>query len=99
MPLRIKVSARAASHIRRAAAWWQENRLDAPGAIAKDVGESLALLAEHPGIGSKYEGARVPDVRRLYMGRTGYFIYYRADDATLSVLALWHARRGRRPKL
>jgi plasmid stabilization system protein ParE len=77
MPPRIKISGRAASHIRRAADWWQLNRPDAPGAIAQDVGESLALLAEHPGIGSKYVGARVADVRRLYLGRTGYFIYYR----------------------
>jgi plasmid stabilization system protein ParE len=66
---------------------------------AQDVGESLALLAEHPGIGSKYVGARVADVRRLYLGRTGYFIYYRADEISLEVLALWHARRGRQPKL
>jgi plasmid stabilization system protein ParE len=99
MALRVKISARAASHIRRAAEWWQENRLDAPGAIGQDVGEGLALLAEHPGIGSKYLGTRVPDVRRLYLGRTGYFIYYRASSSTLDVLAFWHARRGRQPKL
>ena len=76
MALQVKISARAASQIRRAAGWWQLNRPDAPGAISRDVGESLALLAEHPGIGSKYTGARVADVRRIYLGRTGYFVYY-----------------------
>jgi plasmid stabilization system protein ParE len=58
MALRVKISARAGSQIRRAAQWWLENRPAAPGAIAEDISESLALLAEQPGIGTKYEGAR-----------------------------------------
>jgi plasmid stabilization system protein ParE len=65
MPLRVKVSARAAMQTRRAAEWWQHNRPAAPGAVAKDIGESVALLAEQPGIGAKYEGARTPGVRQL----------------------------------
>ena len=59
MALRVKVSARAASQIRRAADWWHRNRSAAPGAVAQDIGESVALLAEQPGIGAKYEGADV----------------------------------------
>ena len=99
MALRVKISARAASHTRRAAEWWAANRPDAPDAVRKDVGESVALLAEQPGIGSKYEGARAPGVRRLYLGRIGYFLYYRATDDTLEVLALWHASREMQPSL
>ena len=99
MTLRVKVSARAAAQIRRAAAWWAENRLSAPGAIAHDLEESIALLAEQPGIGSKYSGTRVGQVRRLYMSRVGYFLYYRASADALEVLAFWHARRGRQPRL
>jgi len=45
MALRTKVSARAASQIRRAAERWAENRPVAPGAIRNDVGGALALLA------------------------------------------------------
>jgi plasmid stabilization system protein ParE len=56
MALRVKISARAAVQIRRAADWWVHSRPAAPGAVAKDVGESIALLAEQPGIGAKYEG-------------------------------------------
>ncbi len=41
MALRVKVSARAASHIRVAAEWWAENRPAAPGAVRKDIGEAL----------------------------------------------------------
>lgn len=99
MALRVKISARAASQIRRAADWWLRNRPAAPGAVAKDVGESIALLAEQPGIGAKYEGARTPDVRRLFLSRIGYFVYYRTETGTLEVLALWHASRGEQPRV
>lgn len=99
MTLRVKISSRAAGQVRRAAEWWRENRPSAPGAIAKDFGEAVALLAEQPGIGSKYAGVRVKDVRRLYLGRLRYFIYYRVSGDALEILAFWHARRGRQPRL
>lgn len=51
MALRVKVSARAASHIRKAAQWWAENRPAAAGAVRQDIGDALALLAQQPGIG------------------------------------------------
>jgi plasmid stabilization system protein ParE len=97
MPLRIKVSGRAAAQVRKAAQWWLENRPMAPGAIATDFGEALALLAEQPGIGTPYLGARVPGVRRLFLGRVRYFIYYRATPESLDVLAFWHASRDHQP--
>lgn len=84
---------------RRAAEWWQHHRPAAPGAVAKDIGESVALLAEQPAIGAKYEGARTLGVRRLFLSRIGYFLYYRVRDDTLEVLALWHASRGEQPRV
>ncbi len=99
MTLRVKISARAAAQLRRAGAWWADNRPSAPGAIAHDFEESIALLSEQPGIGSKYAGIRAEQVRRLYMSRVGYFIYYRSAAGGLEVLAFWHARRGRQPRL
>lgn len=97
MPLRVRVSARAASQIRDAAVWWEENRPAAPGAVRTDIGDALALLAQQPGIGAVHEGSRTPGVRRLLVGRIRYFIYYRATQDTLEVLAVWHASRGVRP--
>ena len=97
--LRVKVSARAASQIRRAAEWWSENRPTAPGAIRIDIGEALALLAQQPGIGTVYEGARTQGVRRLLVGRIRYFIYFRERQDTLEVLAVWHVSRGKQPSL
>lgn len=99
MALRVKVSARAANHVRNAAKWWVANRPAAPGAVAVDFGESVALLAEQPGIGTKYAGTRTPGVRRLYLGRVRYFVYYKATSSELQVLAFWHASREHQPVL
>jgi hypothetical protein len=57
------------------------------------------MLAEFPGLGSKYEGARTPGVRRLYLDRLRYFVYFKADTQTLKVLAFWGAERGKQPAL
>jgi plasmid stabilization system protein ParE len=64
-----------------------------------DFVEAVALLAEQPGIGAKYHGSKTPGVRRLFLSRVGYFIYYTADANTLHVLAFWHGRRGHQPVL
>lgn len=46
-----------------------------------------------------YEGARAPGVRRLFLGRIGYFVDYRVESGALEVLALWHASRGEQPRV
>jgi plasmid stabilization system protein ParE len=56
-------------------------------------------LAEQPGIGAKYDGARVPGVRRLFLSRVGYFIYYSANAQDLEILAFWHSSRAYQPRL
>ena len=100
MPLRVKVSARAASQIREAAEWWAENRPAAPGAVRTDIGEALALLAQQPGIGAVYnKRGKAENVRRILLGRIRYFIYYRVTSETVEVLALWHMSRGKQPLL
>lgn len=99
MTLRVKVSARAASQIHKAAEWWAENRPATPGAVRTDIGAALALLAQHPGIGAAYEGARTRGIRRLLVGRIRYFIYYRVTPETLEVLTVWHESRGKQPSL
>ena len=97
MSLQVRISARAATHVRQAAEWWHENRPSAPGAVGADFGEAIALLAEQPGIGARYEGARTPGVRRLYLSRIRYFVYYKAEKGELKVLAFWHVSRGHHP--
>ncbi len=99
MALRVKISLRAAGQVRKTAEWWASNRPAAPGAIGADFGEAVSLLAEQPGIGAKYEGARTPGVRRLFLGRVGYFVYDKAEGEDLNILAFWHASCGQQRTL
>ena len=95
----MQISNRAAAEVRRRAAWWEINRPAALGAVAEDFGDAVKLLAYHPGLGSRYGGSRAVGIRRLYLGRLKYFVYYKADAHTLKVLAFWGGERGKQPSL
>jgi len=97
LPLVVRIKSRAQREIERAAEWWAENRLAAPGAVRKDLEAALALLVEEPGIGTKVETSRADIVRRLYLARVRYFVYYRVCGAHLEVVAFWHSNRGEGP--
>ncbi|MGD9583519.1 MAG: type II toxin-antitoxin system RelE/ParE family toxin [Lysobacterales bacterium] len=99
MALVAQFKPRAQREIERAAMWWALNRPAAPGAIRKDVEAALALLVEEPGIGTKVETTRSDIVRRLYLTRVQYFVYYRARGKFLDVVAFWHASRAAGPSL
>jgi plasmid stabilization system protein ParE len=97
--LPVVVTARAAAQIERAARWWADNRPAAPDAVAKDFAQAKELLARQPGVGARSASPRYPDLRRLYLSRVRYHLYYRHADDTVIVLAFWHASRGSTPVL
>lgn len=97
--LRVEITPRAAAQIERAAHWWAENRPAAPGAIADDFEEVKTLLAVQPGVGARSSSLRYPGLRRLYLSRVRYHVYYRVAPGKVVVLAFWHASRGTGPKL
>ncbi len=99
MALDIRIKPRAAREIERAAEWWARNRLAAPGAVRKDVEAAVALLVEEPGIGTKVETPRSDVVRRLYLPRVKYFVYYRVRGRFLEIVAFWHSSREEGPSL
>jgi plasmid stabilization system protein ParE len=97
--LRVEVTPRAAAQIEQAVRWWAENRPAALGAIADDFEEAKNLLAAQPGVGAKSSSPRYLDLRRLYLSRVRYHVYYRVVPGKVVVLAFWHASRGTGPKL
>ena len=64
-----------------------------------DLRGALDLLVREPGVGSKVETSRSEIVRRLYLGRIHYFVYYRVRGNMLEVVAFWHERRGHTPNV
>ena len=99
MTLGVRIKPRAQREIERAAEWWAQNRLAAPGAVRNDIEAALALLVEEPGIGTKVETPRPDLVRRLYLPRVKYFVYYRVRGLLLEVVAFWHSGREQGPSL
>jgi plasmid stabilization system protein ParE len=98
-PLLIKVSRRATTQLEKAAAWWQDNRPAAPGAVREDVARALSLLSTQPGLGVPARRAKTKGIRRLTLSRIRYYLYYRVSKGALEVLAVWHTSRGREPRL
>jgi plasmid stabilization system protein ParE len=99
LALDVRIKPRALREIERAAEWWAQNRAAAPGAVRKDLEAALALLVEEPGIGARVETPRTDIVRRLYLPRVSYFVYYRVRGRLLEVVAFWHSSRGRDPSI
>jgi plasmid stabilization system protein ParE len=97
--LEVEVTPRAAAQIEKAAVWWAENRSAAPDAIRVDFQEAKSLLSRQPGLGAKSSTSRYPDLRRLFLSRVRYHIYYRVTPGKIVILAFWHASRGTGPSL
>lgn len=97
--LDVEVTARAAAQFETAAAWWAENRPAALGAVRIDFQEAKTLLSRQPGVGAISSTVRYPDLRRLYLPRVRYHVYYRVRTGKVVILAFWHASRGSGPGL
>jgi plasmid stabilization system protein ParE len=97
--LTVEVTPRALAQLEQAAQWWQANRPAAPGAITEDFAAAIKLLARQPGIGARSTSQRFPDLRRLYLERVRYHVYYDVRVTKLVVLAFWHASRETGPRL
>lgn len=96
-----KVSRRAAEHIRSASTWWRENRPNNPEALAADLEAAFRLIEALPSAGEPILHPQIPGLRRVLLGTTHHYLYYRSspEDGVVEVLALWHTSRGTAPKL
>ena len=59
----------------------------------------MDVIREQPGVGMAVDAASSADVRRFYLDRIRYWVYYRERQGQLEVLAIWHASRGSGPSL
>ena len=76
-----------------AAVWWARNRPAAPDAIRLDFQDARALLSRQPGIGARSSTVRYPTLRRLYLSRVRYHVYYDVRPGKVAILAFWHSSR------
>src|SRR5258706_9469279 len=99
--LPIEVEPAAKRQLADAHAWWEVNRPAAPNAIRDDFREMTRTLARTPRIGPRATDTRTPDVRKVFLPRVGFVIYYRVigSPPILEIMAFWHARRGKGPPI
>jgi plasmid stabilization system protein ParE len=92
---------RASREVEEAKRWWRANRTKAPNALEEELRTTLELIATTPAIGAVARNLTLPGVRRIFLNRVNYFLYYRpkAESRMVEVVALWHARRGGGPRL
>jgi plasmid stabilization system protein ParE len=87
------ISARARRQIAEAQVWWLENRDKAPEALEEELRATFELLLETPEIGVLVPTRKRKFMRRIYLARTRYYIYYLNSAPGIEILALWHASR------
>ena len=100
-PLPVQVTALAAQQIREAEAWWRINRTAAPNAIRQELQHAFSLIASQPHAGGRATNVKLPNIRRIFMPRIKYHIYYHVlgESQYVEVVAFWHARRGDGPPI
>ena len=99
--MKLRVAKRAEQQVDRIEQWWKENRPSAPRIFTEELGSTLGLICEMPGVGVRWPSARRPGIRRILMPKTEHHVYFRVNEtgATVHVLAVWGAPRGRGPRL
>jgi plasmid stabilization system protein ParE len=97
----IRVVGRAALQIEGAASWWLANRTAPPTAFRDDLEQAFSLISEQPSIGAAATNSALTGVRRAFLGRIRYFLYYyyRVQPDQAKILALWHSNGGREPEV
>lgn len=93
---RIRFTAIAERHFESERAWWLKNR-DKKELFEIALEDTLERIAAHPHSGSIARRQTVKDLRRVQIRKIACHLYYTADEHTVTVRALWGARRGRGP--
>lgn len=99
MSLPVAVSRRARQQLTAATRWWVSHR-DETELLTEEVATASRLISAQPELGSVFT-SRFPGLRRMLLRRTGYHLYYRLDrkPARIVIVAFWHSKRARGPRL
>jgi hypothetical protein len=79
LSFRFKVAPRAARQIRTAAKWWLENRPRNPTGLTSDLEAAFLLIEDLPNAGEAVTHRSIPNLRRVLLGLTQYYLYYSVD--------------------
>jgi plasmid stabilization system protein ParE len=90
-PLLIAESAR--HQIAEAQRVWRKNRDRSPEAVEEELRATFERLLETPATGELVPTRKRKFMRRIYLPRIDYDVYYLNSAPGIEILALWHAAR------
>ena len=81
--------------------WWRTHRLAASNLFDDEMAAAIGRLSTTPPLGAPYREFKGRAVHRLLLARTSYHVYFHVQEEQrrVRVLAVWHASRGREPRL
>ena len=79
--------------------WWNRHRREHPELVDEEMSEAIRVLAASPEAGTEVKRPR--GFRRMLLGRSQYWVYYRVDEDAHEVMiaAIWKTSRGQGPRL
>lgn len=97
----IRFARRALFELDRIEAWCQANQSALWPYFTDELAKAVRLLRVTPEMGAPYDYPGARDIRRVLLGTTQYYVYYRyhVERARIVILAIWSTRRGRTPAL
>ncbi len=92
----VKPEAAAEEEIRAEIRWYENERVGLGQELWNEIQRVIALIAEHPAIGSEVPGVkRAPIPRRVRLRRFPFYLVYRERTEDIQIIAL--AAMSRKP--
>jgi plasmid stabilization system protein ParE len=100
-PLAIELTELAEAQLSELDYWWRQNRLKAPNAVREEFERVSSLIAFHPLLGTRASNVKLPGVRRIFIERLHYHVYFRlvGFPEYIEIVAVWGSRRGTPPPI
>ncbi len=97
----VVISPTAQGHIDKITGWWRENRPKNPTLFEDELEKATQQLAAFSNAGLPYRESVGGTIRRLLLRNSRYYVYCRVFDehSIVQIMAVWHASRGRGPRL
>ena len=97
----LRFARRTLREIDRIETWCQTNQRALWPIFTAELAQVIRLLRVAPELGPPYEAAAAPGARRVLLGESQFYVYYRYHRAKelVVVLSIWSTRRRQPPFL
>ena len=100
-PYRVELAPEALEQANAIDEWWRQNRPAARELFVAELTVALERLEVSPLSAVRYDEGGLAGLRRLFLPRTRYHVYFTVDEdeAAVRVHAVWHSAKGHGPRL